>query len=623
MKKEKIIFICFVLFLLLLSMVFIYKFEISENGYYKTELVDESTDKTVTQNKDKYIDSIEIGKDIKYIDIFFNTKDVGYADGKYHLKVFTKNSKIYEDVIIHKILSGGKYRIKLKNIEKTDKINIKLIYSGKKTTFSPLINNGHIVNQQFYKKNKVYLAVYGFLFVINAMMIIMYKIIMSNKQRKIEIKFLLLAIPIFFAFMILNPMFLGHDERFHFFRIYEITEGGILPEIQGKETGYHMPSAVYTNIGWGERKYSEIFSVIKDKIDKNNVSFISDVTMSVYSPIQYTPQIIGVSFAKIITSRPVLIAYIGRFFNLLFCITFLFFAIKITPYGKNLFLLFSFVPISIEAFTSLSGDGVTISVSYLFMAYIFSMMARKSYKLKKRDFPILISLGMILSFCKLVYIPLIGLLLLIPKNYFNGIKKKICFIIPIMLLLISFNLIWLKIAGKYLDVYTGGTSNYQIRFIINNLVAYFAMFINTFFTMFITYVREAFGETLLWGNAIQNYSIFGVLLFITAIVVCVNDESLKKKFDTYGCFIITIIFTMIIGLIFTSLFVQWTSYGSTLIDGVQGRYFSPFLPLIFILVGNFISKKKKIKQENITKLVLIVSIVVNYASIIEMFIKFI
>lgn len=622
MKNRKLIFIGYLCILLIFSMGFIYKFDASEKGYSKTDYNNENKDYKTTENNDVYEESFKAGKNLSFVDIYFNLEDVKYSAGKYKLEVFNGNKVVFKDTIVYKLVSNGKYRIKFSNTSKGDRITIKLSYSGKTTDFSPITGDGFLTHQNLYKCADKYKCIYIFVIIINIIMIFMYKFIMSDKERKIENKFLVLAIPIFIAFLLVNPMFLGHDERFHFYRVFEITEGGALPEIEG-ETGYHMPSAVYTKIGWGERHYSDIIDALHEKIDRNDISFISDVTMSVYSPIQYTPQVIGVFFAKLITLRPVLIAYIGRFFNLMFCILILYFTLKITPYGKNLFLLFAFIPISIEGFTTLSGDGLTISIAYLFISYILSMKDRKSKKILKRDFPILIGLGIILAFCKLVYIPIIGLLLLIPKKYFKNIKKKMLVIIPLMFVLLMLNLIWLKLASPYLKVYTGGVSDYQINYIFHNLISYLCMFIDSLMSQFIILTKEAFGDSLLWGSASQNYSVVCFMLLVTAIIVCVNDESLKKKFNFSEVLIMILICIMIIGLIFTSLFIQWTGYGSKSIAGVQGRYFSPFIPLIFIIIGNFISKSRKIDESKLTRLVLFVSILASYASLIEMFIKFV
>ena len=68
--------------------------------------------------------------------------------------------------------------------------------------------------------------------------------------------------------MVLIPLYVGHDELFHWYRIFEITEGGLLPDIQNNSTGYYMPDAIISSLPWGDLKYIDI---IKEIIDKNRL----------------------------------------------------------------------------------------------------------------------------------------------------------------------------------------------------------------------------------------------------------------------------------------------------------------------------------------------------------------
>jgi uncharacterized membrane protein len=107
------------------------------------------------------------------------------------------------------------------------------------------------------------------------------------------------------------------------------------------------------------------------------------------------------------------------------------------------------------------------------------------------------------------------------------------------------------------------------------------------------------------------------------MITCVCDQTLKKQLSVKSSIIMSVISVAIVGLIYTSLYVQWTPYANPNIIGVQGRYFLPFIPLLFIVIGNFIKKDFKMKENSITQLILITAIIVNYMSIIEMIIEFI
>ena len=83
--------------------------------------------------------------------------------------------------------------------------------------------------------------------------------------------------------------------------------------------------------------------------------------------------------------------------------------------------------------------------------------------------------------------------------------------------------------------------------------------------------------------------------------ITIIDQTIKDKFKLYQKFIIAIIILGISGLIFTSLYVQWTTCGSDSIAGIQGRYFIPILPLFILLIGSQLKIKTPYNDKNINK----------------------
>lgn len=622
MKKAK--YVILIVGLLLINLSFLHKIEMEETLYDKSTLSD-ATKVEEIEDKYEYNEELYIYNDnLKYLDIYFNKDDVVETTGKYKVRIYSNNKKLLEEEIPYNLISSdGIYRLSTKKLKKG---NYKLVikYSGESTTFSPILDENEKIQKQYFYKNTTKQLLFYALMIASSIAVVAAFIVLDKKKNiSIEKKFLIIGVPIFIGYMLLMPMFIAHDERFHWFRIYEITEGGILPEIKNNSTGYDVPDAVHTSLPYSDVKYGDLKEGIKDKIDENNKSFVSDVTMSVYSPIQYLPHIIGVMVGKIVTVRPVLIAFIGRLFNLIISLALLYLAIKIIPFGKNIMLIFSIIPISIEGFTSLSGDGFTICIAYLLIAYIFKLVKSNQKKLTKKDYIALLSLGTIIAFCKLVYIPIVFLMYLLPEKYFKSKKDKFIKITLICLVLLVFNLIWLKLANPYLEVYTQGKSSYQVKYIFSDIIRYAQIFLNSFITQFKDLLFSMYGESLLWSNYVYNYSIVPISLMIITIITCIFDSSLKKQFNTKSIIIISIISIMIVGLIFTSLYVQWTPYAWEKIIGVQGRYFLPFIPLVFIIIGNFTKKEFKLKNDTLTNMILYTAIIVNYMSIIEMLIKFI
>lgn len=74
-----------------------------------------------------------------------------------------------------------------------------------------------------------------------------------------------------------------------------------------------------------------------------------------------------------------------------------------------------------------------------------------------------------------------------------------------------------------------------------------------------------------------------VFMAISLIAGVLNEET-KNKFSLYQTVIIVLITLSIVGLVFTSLYIQWTETAEVSIKGVQGRYFLPILPLVLLLL---------------------------------------
>lgn len=99
-------------------------------------------------------------------------------------------------------------------------------------------------------------------------------------------------------------------------------------------------------------------------------------------------------------------------------------------------------------------------------------------------------------------------------------------------------------------------------------------------------------------------TIIPVTFFTLSIIAAFSIREDKPKFTLYQNIIIFLISIAIIGLIFTSLYLQWTKTESNSIMGIQGRYFLPILPLLLLLLSN-LKVKIEYSNENILKFIMI------------------
>ena len=189
-------------------------------------------------------------------------------------------------------------------------------------------------------------------------------------------------------------------------------------------------------------------------------------------------------------------AYGARLINMIIAILLLYLAIKQMPFGKRGMLISMCFPIAMEGFTSMSPDALTIAVSYLITAYVLNIVFNKEKKINKTDIFILAILSIVIALCKIVYLPLVLLLLLIPKEKFKSKKAHILTIGIIIAVAIIANLVWLGVSSMYLSLYKDGNSGNQVSILFNDIIGYIQRVFTTISTNGGKYIYSMLGDEL-------------------------------------------------------------------------------------------------------------------------------
>lgn len=412
------------------------------------------------------------------------------------------------------------------------------------------------------------------------------KIYLQKNIKEEELFFNIVPV-ILIMFLIGIPSLKNPDEIVHWYKIYDISQGNIMAKtIDGTPWG-HIPEEVQIDMNQTDINYTNLGKLYDRQIADDGEEVMVDLsTTSVYNPIVYMPQVVGTIIADIFTDRPLIMMYSARIFNLIFSVIILYLAIKIIPFGKRIMLLLTCIPVAASSFASMSLDAMTISIAYLLIAYILKLLYEKEKKIKLKDKVIVGALSIVIALCKIVYLPLVGLILLLPKEKYKSRKEHIITNVIIMGVAIISNLLWLGISSQYLIEYKDGSPVMQVQNILENPIEYIQMFLDSVNVYLKVYIDQLFGYGVGADLHIRLYSLLPVIILLLYMFETITDNKMKKQFNTFQKVIITLITLAIIALIFTSLYIQWTPINNTHIEGVQGRYFLPILPLISLLIGN-------------------------------------
>ena len=449
-------------------------------------------------------------------------------------------------------------------------------------------------------------------------LIIFIILLVKNNIGKYSNLYLTLVIPLLFIYSIFVIPNYVPDEPAHFYRIHDLISHNILSNNFNTEVPSDM---LKYNLG-SINNYENLNSVLSKSTNyKKELPYTSSANG--YSYILYFFSGIGYIISKLFSLPIMLNLYLSRMFNCTAMIIMGYFIIKKIPFGKNIVFIYLLNPMYLHEMCSVSADAFVNSLCLLFIASVLNCRSKK--EINKHDIYLLISLVLLLGFAKYVYIPLIFLIYLIMKKFSDSNKKYkkyliISSILSIIICLLFFIKVYI-IPTININLNTNTTNVGivgQIRYIIHNPVYAFNTITSTFNIMGPEYIKTFFGKYLGWLNIPLNQYItwiYAILLISSPFIYCGKETGYLNKKEKNIFLAMTALLSIIVIL---SMWLSWTEIGTYPISGVQGRYFIPFMIMLFLALS---SKIKKIKFQNYDIVVSILIIIINI-SVLSTFILF-
>jgi len=386
------------------------------------------------------------------------------------------------------------------------------------------------------------------------------------------------------AYFVAVPMLQVPDEKGHYYRSYEISQGDFLTPQGDDDSGYsYLPGNLIpeTLENLNTIDYKRIQEAKEEIIDTKYMQVYGNPTQALYAPPSYLPQALGCLIGRMISNESVTIFYWGRLVNFLICGWLAYLAVKMIPFGKRLLLLVICMPMYLQQMVSLSSDAFINAMALVLIAYVLNFMQQEG-PLKRKQLVVLMILSFLISLCKVVYLPLCFFILLIPSEKLGATVKKghlykiVCVTVSALL-----NLGWLLIGFGYMIEFRPGVDTAaQISFILTHPFRYMGVLFTTIGTKIVDWLGTMVGAKMCILN-VYTCLIFVVLYILILVVEMIVQTQEEENFLTKKQGMICIgLFLLIFIITLTSLYAQWTAYQNPQIEGFQGRYFIPILPLL-------------------------------------------
>lgn len=405
-----------------------------------------------------------------------------------------------------------------------------------------------------------------------------------------------LLISLISGFMIIlfvpNTTFYSYDDETHFKNAYTLLDFG---NTSWSDTAKQMTIAMPFSFDSVNSK--EDIKNLNNYLNANHrniVSTSSEGRFIKYTKFAYLPSAICLKLGKLVNLPFSVLFKFGKLGNLLFYSFMMFFSIKTITKGKTFLAFLALIPTNIWLASNYSLDPIIFSSIALGISMFIHELTNKSKILSEKHM-ILFIVAMIFGILpKAIYAPLILLPVLLPHEKFINKKHEKKFKIGIVMIFIvlmsSFVLPAILSPSQAGDVRVQATSQIgQIKNILSYPIGYINVFLNN--------AGLQFFSKLFAPETISNFGYLGTtnnltyyLSFIILIILSVIEFG-KKKINI-NCklrsFFVIICF-VIIGLIWTALYLDYTAVGSLEMQGVQGRYFIPLLillPFIFNITNH-------------------------------------
>lgn len=395
-------------------------------------------------------------------------------------------------------------------------------------------------------------------------------------EKKLSWLFLLYALPFAVVLSIITPPFQVPDELAHLQRADEIGHGEIISERYGGtiDGGWIEMGSLYQNM-WFHQELKETVAHatqaggIRWIGPKNKINFQNTAQ---YGPFFYLPQVIGLLLGRAAGISLAKTLVLARVLNGLAACGVGFLALSICRRGRALTFTTLLLPMTLSEFASASQDALLISLSILAVAMASRVLTERRLA-STGEFAVFASIVVMMTMARP---PLFALASLTPA--FLGLRdpgwrsKRLIAAIAIAIVIC-----WMRIlSGLTPPMPADESVSGQFQRLLADPLLLPAVMLTTFAKNGVWLLKTVVGY-LGWTDALMPgwYYLAAAGTFVMALIAPGNRG---RSFWPGSLGLLTI--AALVTASSLALYLTWTALGAPTINGLQGRYILPVLPLL-------------------------------------------
>ena len=398
---------------------------------------------------------------------------------------------------------------------------------------------------------------------------------------------------LYLAYALITPPFQTPDEQQHLFRAWQLAQGQLHGERRGDQAGGMVPAglvrAVVAEIGNADplavrpvpkRPVAEMFARSTPLAADEPRIFANFLGGVLYSPAGYLPQIAAVRIGASLGLSVEAIVRLARILNAALALGLFLLALSILPVGRIHLVLLALLPMSGAASASMGQDGIILGSCAVLVA--LGVRARFDKGWTSSSLLLLGLCAAVIGLSKMVYLPLLAIAL-VPMPH--AARQLAWFGGPLLLLGLGalLSALWLKVnQGVVVPMGTGiAQPGAQLGFVLAHPFDFLATLGRTLLVKTPEIVLYAFT----FGWLTVGPVLPAALLALAALALSLRRTGAPppELAGLWRIWAALVALVVAVGIA-TAMYLAASPLGAAVVEGLQGRYFLPLLPLFAIAV---------------------------------------
>lgn len=403
--------------------------------------------------------------------------------------------------------------------------------------------------------------------------------------------FLVLAAALGVALTIVSPPLYWGDENTHFLHSYRLALLRLDLSRQDDRMTIELPRGVgklqllfgldrlLRERGTGKLTASQVLDRLG--IEETDETRVLEVASSNYPLLGYVPQALGIALARCVTRSVLLQLYAARLANLTAWLILVWTALRMTPAFKVAFAAVALAPMSVFVAATCSADAMTNGLALLWTAWVVRLALAPSAP--RRAIAVSAALGIALALVKVLYGPLVLLVLTVPAARFGGPARRRAAFVAVAGAMAASAVAWVLLSRGEI---ASGVRGYRLSAMSEHLAALSeeplqvaAMVAQKVFLLtdppWISHVVAS-----MWGIVEPMVVLWCWLVAVAAAMLADRRSAVWPGLRERALALASA--CTVLAAVALAAFLLWTPADSTEIGGFQGRYALPVLPALVV-----------------------------------------